>query len=476
MRTWALALAGFNLMLLQLLYVRELAACVGSSELAILCVLLAYFAGLSLGYLIGARLPSAWVRLGWLAALAVHLPLLAGLRAGVAFLRAQGMGWPGQVAMLGLACLLVSSFYSVLLPRALEQRARLEVAYSAELGGALAALALLAVLPQETAPFVYVLALLGLGAGLGLSRPWMVGGAVAGMLALSLGGPLDRVSTLYAYGTWFDDLRPWQQLRLLDVRRSPYQKSEVLESGSGGRFLFLNGLMYFNDTDLEWYNVYLSEIPARLRPGSRVLIVGAGSMSGVGKVSETARSITTVELDRQVAELGRKYFPDYNHLEGLGVPWSLVVDDAKHYLASTDEKFDLILMDVPGPFYLQTGLLCTEEFYRLCRSRLNPGGLVAVCLAEDFEPGGTNEVSGPILKALSEVFPCVTAVNGRETGLGFAYAGDRPVDRYELRRAALLSGAHRAERVPELDLEDQSPVTVDDLRIVWRLNRWSMEP
>ncbi len=51
--------------------------------------------------------------------------------------------------------------------------------------------------------------------------------------------------------------------------------------------------------------------------------------------------------------------------------------DARPFLASTATKYDLILIDAYRqpyvPFYL-----ATREFFRLCRQRLAPGGIVAL--------------------------------------------------------------------------------------------------
>ncbi len=476
---WPLFLAGFNLMLLQLLYVRELSSALWSCELAILFVLLAYFAGLSLGYLVGERLTSSQVALGWLAAVWLHLPLLFALRGLVGWLRANEATWAILPLVFLVTMLLLTGFYSILLPRALVGRPEsLPQCYSLELLGALAALGATVLIPGfvEAAPLVYELSLLMIGLGLGLGRPMLVGGALVAVVVLALLKPLDRVSTLYLYGQSFPELRPWQDSQVLATRRSPYQKIEVLEGPEQSRMLFLNGLMYYNEADLRWYNTYASLLPARLRAGGRALVVGSGSLDAVARLSQSVASITTVEIDAEVAAIGREYFQPWQQLK---VPWTLVIDDAKHFLATTSEQFDLIVMDVPAPFYVQTGLLCTREFYQLCRQRLSPGGILSVCLAEDFVPDTPNQAAGPILKTLQEAFRSVVVVNGPESGLSFAYASEQPLSESALREAARYLQA-RAEVVPQdvvtHSLQGHAPVTLDDLRLVWVLNRWNLDP
>ena len=54
--------------------------------------------------------------------------------------------------------------------------------------------------------------------------------------------------------------------------------------------------------------------------------------------------------------------------------------DARPFLRSTDERYDLIVVDAYHqpyvPFYL-----ATREFFRLVRARLAPGGIVALNVA-----------------------------------------------------------------------------------------------
>jgi spermidine synthase len=82
-----------------------------------------------------------------------------------------------------------------------------------------------------------------------------------------------------------------------------------------------------------------------------------------------------VELDPAVSRVGFRYF-------GMGDNPRLTVHDAdaRPFLRSTDERYDLIVVDAYHqpyvPFYL-----ATREFFRLVRARLAPGGIVALNVA-----------------------------------------------------------------------------------------------
>ncbi|HSP67482.1 MAG TPA: hypothetical protein VLN48_07130, partial [Bryobacteraceae bacterium] len=55
----------------------------------------------------------------------------------------------------------------------------------------------------------------------------------------------------------------------------------------------------------------------------------------------------------------------------------IVYDDARHYIATTPEKFDIITTDPIHPWVKGTSTLYSKEYYALAKSHLNPGGIVA---------------------------------------------------------------------------------------------------
>src|SRR5207244_3981291 len=54
----------------------------------------------------------------------------------------------------------------------------------------------------------------------------------------------------------------------------------------------------------------------------------------------------------------------------------VVYDDARHYVLTTREKFDIITSDPIHPWVKGAATLYTKEYFELCKQRLNPGGVV----------------------------------------------------------------------------------------------------
>lgn len=116
----------------------------------------------------------------------------------------------------------------------------------------------------------------------------------------------------------------------------------------------------------------------------RVLILGAGMGNDVNiALSEGAEEIVAVEIDPVILELGRKY----NTAKPYDDPKvRALVDDARHMLATSEERFDMIIFGTIDSQALLSGhanlrlenYVYTRESLQDARSLLNEGGLVAI--------------------------------------------------------------------------------------------------
>ena len=54
----------------------------------------------------------------------------------------------------------------------------------------------------------------------------------------------------------------------------------------------------------------------------------------------------------------------------------VVYDDARHFVLTSKEKYDIITSDPIHPWVKGTATLYSKEYFELCKRHLNPGGLV----------------------------------------------------------------------------------------------------
>lgn len=426
-------LTGLVLMLLQGLLIRELSAAFISCEVTILVVTLGYWSGMALGYALAGRLApahrtglAALTLLMQYALIVVRLWPMVGLWLGL-------RGW-WAMSWVYLLAVPLPLCYSLLLPHMVAQRAvrGLSEAYRLEVLGALAGLGLWLSLSLVAGPWLwwsYFAAVTALTWWLAEAR-WLRAAAV---LALAVYLPCATSANRWQSGVFYAVLKHVPIRTWLHASDSPYQKVELFEGQDGTIRCFLNGMEYFNTRQLERFNLLLSGLPARLMSPTQVLIIGSGSMSSVAHLRSAAERITTVELDRRVYDVNRRHLAGVNRLDETP-QHRVVIDDAKHFLRATTDRFDLIVVDVPAPFYIQTGVLFTQEFYELLRSRLRPGGAVSLYASGWFVEG--NPVSRQVTAGVAAVFPQWYVLSEFSLGATFVLAGDElPFDQRAIAEA-----------------------------------------
>ena len=111
-----------------------------------------------------------------------------------------------------------------------------------------------------------------------------------------------------------------------------------------------------------------------------VLVIGCGAGITAGAVSIDPRveHETIVEIEPLVPQAASKYFsePNFDVLHNPKV--QLRIDDGRHYLLTTKEKFDGITIDPLDPWVKGAANLYTKEFYEAMKQHLNPGGTVTM--------------------------------------------------------------------------------------------------
>ena len=477
-RRATLFLIGVALSIAQFVLIRDFVSILYGEEVVIVLVTASFFLGLSVGYLLALRLSARVFRGLFLVSVFIHLSLPFSYRLLAARFAAWDVGGYAYLALLGVYALIFNTVFAIFLPRLIatgdddpdlrSEDARLRLYYGLELAGFMVGFGLVALSWHR--PAVYLLApywlILGVLLHLVLRRvAWTGAFAALAASGLFFFDVLDRGSTALLY----EHKHSIRHAQVLYSINSPYQKVEVIEGNRGERFLYLDGLLNLNSSDLETLNYYLAELPAALVKPERALLIGNGTLSSVPKVYPHAGQVTSVELDAAVLEAGRRFFTPAESLDDLE-RWQLHVDDGKHFLRTSRELFDLIIVDVPSPLTIQEGYLHTVEFYELARQRLSERGVLTVQLSGPLERN--DRTPARVAAALAQVFPQVLVVNSRRADRGFAYASrDLPFNGRQLREAA--SGYERGLtllRSSEVrrTVQDAVPFSTDRMDLVLR--------
>ena len=151
---------------------------------------------------------------------------------------------------------------------------------------------------------------------------------------------------------------------------------------------------------------------------TNVLVIGCGAGVTAGSVSIDPRLVREViaEIEPLVPAVVSKFFSAHNFSVVQNPKVEVKIDDARHYLMTTDDTFDAITSDPFDPWVKGAAGLYTKEFFTLIRNKLNAGGVVTVFvqLYESNMEAVKSEV-GTFL----EVFPEGMVFGNEHQGAGY---------------------------------------------------------
>ena len=218
----------------------------------------------------------------------------------------------------------------------------------------------------------------------------------------------DDISGKWLLETVYPDLAVMLRVQqVLFSGRTAYQHVEVLESGSFGRSLVLDGKTQSTERDEHIYHQALVQPAMMMHPNPVSVFIGGGGEGGTLREALSHKSVERVvmiDLDQEVVELCRRYLPQHHQGSFDDPRVTLLHQDARGYLERTDEQFDVMIMDLVDPMEGGTAyLLYTQEYYNIVKSRLKPGGI----LVTQSGPAGLishQECFTTIYRTLSSIF------------------------------------------------------------------------
>ena len=181
-------------------------------------------------------------------------------------------------------------------------------------------------------------------------------------------------------------------------------EATVIATGEGmKKQLLVNG---YGMSALTPVTKMMVHFPAAFRssPPRNALVICFGMGTSFRSALSWNIPVTAVELVPSVPALFGYYHADGPDL--LRSPNArVVIDDGRRFLERTSELYDLVAIDPPPPAEAAgSSLLYSEEFYRLIRRHLAPGGV----LQQWFYKGDEATVSS-VVRALLASFPNVRA-------------------------------------------------------------------
>ncbi|HLS85623.1 MAG TPA: polyamine aminopropyltransferase [Burkholderiales bacterium] len=194
--------------------------------------------------------------------------------------------------------------------------------------------------------------------------------------------------------------------RQLGEWQTRYQKMEIYDTPQYGKIFRLDGYNMTSEKEEFFYHENLVHPALTAHPApKRVLVIGGGD----GGSSEEAlkhpsvEQVTMVEIDGDVIQVAKEHFRAVHNGVFDNPKLRVLIDDGMKFVRETQEKFDLITLDLNDPIGPAAALYSSEFFHQL-RQALAPGGALTLHLGT---PVGQPERVAELAQRLNAIFRIV---------------------------------------------------------------------
>src|SRR5882757_2934729 len=179
--------------------------------------------------------------------------------------------------------------------------------------------------------------------------------------------------------TLFDDLgfrMTFAVEKVLYEQQTEHQHLVLFEHRHFGKMLMLDGATQVTTRDEFIYHEMMTHVPILAHGNAReVLVIGGGDCGIAEEVlkHKSVARLTQVEIDASVVEFSQEHFPEFTTPVFADPRFESVIADGMKYVAETDRRFDVIIVDSTDP-QGPGGVLFTYDFYAACKRCMAKGG------------------------------------------------------------------------------------------------------
>ena len=191
--------------------------------------------------------------------------------------------------------------------------------------------------------------------------------------------------------------------RIVESTKSEYQRIDVIDTKDFGKMLVLYGSLMVCDNDNNAYNEMITHPPLFSHPApQKVLIIGGGDCGALTEVMKhpEVEHCTMCEIDKEVVEVSKRHFPYLT--EGINDARAHVLfADGKKFIEESNEKFDVIILDLSDPVGPAADLF-QKEFHQKVYDCLNDDGIL---VAQTESPFYNKNTVISLYSNLTDIFP-----------------------------------------------------------------------
>jgi spermidine synthase len=234
---------------------------------------------------------------------------------------------------------------------------------------------------SEEAYRLLMLALVAIPAGIALRRLRQEVPVVAAALVIAVATTLsplwNRLTLTLGSNVYFRQGFVTPSSELLFWHEDNTGGITTVVTSRGTRTLLTNGKFQGNDAGEMVDQAAFATLPSLMTKGrERALVIGLGTGHSTAVIHSFGfGEVDVVEIARGMPEAAAAF----SHINGdvLSQPnVRLWPEDGRNMLLRTDRRYDVISMEISSVWFAGSASLYAEEFYRLARAHLKPGGVM----------------------------------------------------------------------------------------------------
>ncbi|MDP4281903.1 MAG: hypothetical protein Q8867_07095 [Bacteroidota bacterium] len=208
---------------------------------------------------------------------------------------------------------------------------------------------------------------------------------------------------------------------ILTHTSTPYGTVSVTQRE--GQLNFYENGLFLHSSGNEISNEESVHFPMLQRPNPQSVLVISGDLPGMAAeiLKYPVKNVDLLEINPALVKTEIKYSRFSQdprvHIQNK---------DGRFFIKRNIQKYDVIIVCLPGPYTLQLNRFYSEEFFREIKSRMNPDAVFSISL-----PASSNYVSqtsaglnGSVFNTLKAIFPEVRILPGQKN---YFLASDKPL-------------------------------------------------
>ncbi|MEE9344379.1 MAG: polyamine aminopropyltransferase [Methylococcales bacterium] len=192
--------------------------------------------------------------------------------------------------------------------------------------------------------------------------------------------------------------------------KSQFQTVTIVETEGFGRMLLNDGLVMISERDEFIYHEMIAHVPLFTHPhAKKVLVIGGGDGGTAREVLRHSQVeyCHMVEIDEMVVDACKQWIPQTAIGMTNNLRFKLDIADAVDYVAITNQRYDIVLVDSTDPIGPAVPLF-GDKFYCNVYRILADDGIV---VAQGESPVYAAEQQQSLLKTMGKLFPLVSMYN-----------------------------------------------------------------